>query len=181
MKSFSCHNPPHLHSDNMYYMITASTIDRQRYLHAAASKQKLRSAIFDSTKELQCDLFAWIIMENHYHILIKIRRSRILGKLLNSINGRSSYYINGLDKQRGRKIWYSYWDTCIRNENDFFTRFNYIHNNPIKHGFINEFDTLRSYDFSSYIYYLKTKGQEWLTDMFMSYPIADYIEKYDDY
>jgi len=162
-------------------MITASTMDRQRYLRAASSKQKLCGVIFDSTKELQCDLFAWVIMENHYHILVKIRRNRILGKLMNSINGRSSYYINGLDKQRGRKIWYSYWDTCIRNKNDLFTRFNYIHNNPIKHGFINGFDNLRSYDFSSYIYYLKTKGQEWLTDIFMSYPIADYIDKYDDY
>jgi putative transposase len=105
----------------------------------------------------------------------------MLGKLMNSINGSSSYYINKLDNQRGRKIWYSYWDTCIRNKNDFFIRFNYIHNNPIKHGLINTFDNLRFYDFSSYIYYLKTKGQEWLTDTFMSYPIADYIDEYDDY
>ena len=57
-------------------------MDRQRYLRAAASKQKLRNAIFDSTEELQCDLFAWIIMENHYHILVGIRRSSTLGKLM---------------------------------------------------------------------------------------------------
>ncbi len=100
---------------------------------------------------------------------------------MNLINGRSSYMINKLEKQTIRKIWYSYWDTCIRNKNDIFTRFNYIHNNPIKHKYIKKFDNLASYKYSSYSHYLKTNGSEWIKDLFMRYPIIDYVDKYDNY
>jgi len=100
---------------------------------------------------------------------------------MNLINGRSSYMLNRLEKKSGRRIWYSYWDTCIRNIDDFYTRFNYIHNNPIKHKYINSLDELPLYKYSSYSYYLETKGQEWISDIFIRYPIIDYVEKYDDY
>ncbi len=101
--------------------------------------------------------------------------------IINRLHGASATFLNRKDGTPGRKVWWNYWDTCIRNESDFYTRFNYIHNNPIKHKYVNKLIELPAYEFSSYPYYLRTNGQEWVNDIFMRYPIVDYVEKYDDY
>jgi len=181
MRQAVYHNPPHIYIDNTVYITTASTIHKQKYFNTDTKKQILRKTIFKTIKELRYNIFAWVIFADHYHILFEVVRSRFLAKLMNLINGRSSYMLNRLEKQSGRRIWYSYWDTCIRNADDFYTRFNYIHNNPIKHKYINKLDELPFYNYSSYSYYLKTKGQEWINDILMRYPIIDCVEKYDDY
>ena len=181
MNQIIYHNPPHLYIDETVYIITASTINKQKYLNTDVKRQMLQKTIYESIKEIKYEIFAWVILENHYHLLLKVANGNLLGKLINLIHGRSSFMINGLEKRRGRKIWYSYWDSCVRNENDFYVRFNYIHNNPIKHGYMRKFENLFNYEFSSYPYYLKTKGQEWINDLFMRYPIINFMNEYDDY
>ena len=175
------HNPPHLYTDNTAYIITASTMNKQKYLNDDAKKQILQTIILKSVEELGFAIFAWVILDNHYHILIRVAHGKVLGRLLNRINGRSSYEINKLEKKRGRKIWYSYWDTCIRDESDFYRRFNYIHNNPVKHGYIDKPNRLPSYKHSSYPYYIRVKGEDWCNDVFRRYPIIDFTARYDDY
>jgi putative transposase len=66
----------------------------------------------------------------------------------------------------------------MRTEKDFWTRFNYIHNNPVKHGYVKRPE---EWEFSSYQYYLRTHGPEWLQDVFMSYPVIDYSDGRDDF
>ena len=45
--------------------------------------------------------------------------------------------LNKKDIAPGRKIWYQYWDTCLTYERSYIARLNYVHNNPAKHGLIN--------------------------------------------
>lgn len=71
-------------------------------------------------------------------------------------------------------IWYQYLETIIRSEADFYRHLNYIHQNPVKHGYTKE---MEKYQFSSYKYYLKEKGKEWLADCFAKYPIIDFEPK----
>jgi len=75
-------------------------------------------------------------------------------------------------------VWHSYWDTCIRGENDYWRRFNYIHHNPVKHGYVSQ---IEDWSFSSYGYYLKHKGRDWLMDAFLQYPVVDLTDREDDF
>lgn len=68
-------------------------------------------------------------------------------------------------------VWYQYLETVIRSEADFYRHLNYIHQNPVKHGYTKD---MEKYQFSSYQYYLKEKGKEWLADCFREYPIVDF-------
>jgi hypothetical protein len=61
----------------------------------------------------------------------------------------------------------------IRHGSHLWTRFNYVHNNPVKHGYVRQ---LEDWPFSSYHYYLRTKGEEWLQDCWPRYPVIDYLE-----
>ena len=43
----------------------------------------------------------------------------------------------------------------------------------MKHGYVQE---MKEWTFSSFGYYLKSKGEDWLMDAFYRYPIIDYTE-----
>ena len=57
--------------------------------------------------------------------------------------------MNQLEEMRGRRLWKNYWDWCVRDESDYWMHFNYIHNNPIKHGIVRDTDALKGYRYSS--------------------------------
>lgn len=116
-------------------------------------------------------MIAWVILDNHYHFLFRTIKSGYLSKMINQVHGFVSYQLNKINKTPGRKIFQNYWDRCMRDEADFWRRFNYIHHNPVKHGYVSR---MEDYEFSSYNYWLKRKGKEWLNSCFETYPIIDY-------
>lgn len=69
------------------------------------------------------------------------------------------------------RVWYQYIDHVIRDERDYFMHFNYIHQNPVKHGFV---ERLGAYKFSSIHRWLEEAGKEWLADCFRDYPVVDF-------
>ncbi len=64
-------------------------------------------------------------------------------------------------------MWHNYWDRCIRSERDYWTRFNYIHYNPVKHGYVTR---MGDYPFSSVRFYEQAMGLDWLSDVWRTYP-----------
>jgi putative transposase len=167
------HRPPHVYADNTWYIITASTANGMRYLITDDHLRLWVEIIRELIEEFGITLRAWVVMSNHYHVLLKSRAGRDVGKFLGRLNGRTSYEFNLLDKTKGRQVWYNYWDTCIRSEADYWTRFNYIHNNPVKHRYVQH---PADWEFSSYRHYLRTKGEEWLADCWQRYPVIDFLE-----
>jgi putative transposase len=65
----------------------------------------------------------------------------------------------------------NYWDRIIRDEKDYWTKFNYIHYNPVKHGYV---ALPEDWAFSSYDRFLKEKGGAWMDDCWGSYPVFSY-------
>ncbi|MEO0190583.1 MAG: hypothetical protein ABIL18_06340 [candidate division WOR-3 bacterium] len=122
-------------------------------------------------------LYAWVILDNHYHLLCKSYKGNDLPTIISKIHAGFSYEVNKLEDKPGRKIWQNYWDKCIRSEKDLWMHFNYIHQNPIKHKYV---DKMENYEFSSFNYWKKKKGIEWLETMFRDYPIIDFTIGCDD-
>ena len=172
-KNISPHRPPHIYADDTWYIITASTVNRAHYLSTDDHLRAWLDTLQASTKESDITLRAWVVLYNHYHLLLKSRVGRNVGVFVGRLNGRTSRKFNLLDSTIGRQVWYSYWDTCIRTKADYWTRFNYIHNNPVKHGYV---PGHADWEFSSYRYYLRTKGEEWLTDCWLHHPVIDYLD-----
>ena len=127
--------------------------------------------LFITTKQCNIKVFAWVILSNHYHLLIHVRKKNDLVRFIKSFHGKSAIEFNRLDSRLGRKVWANYWDHGIRNAADFWKHFNYIHHNPIKHGYSSN---MQDYQFSSYNEWITKKGVEWIESCFSSYPIADF-------
>jgi putative transposase len=172
-QNFNIHRPLHLYFDESIYFITARTIGREKFWNKN-NKPLFVSCLNELIKKFKISLYSWVLLDNHYHFLLKIKDKNDLSRLINFINGKSAFELNRIESKRCRKIWHQYWDYCIRDEKDFWMHFNYIHNNPIKHEFISNFDELKHYRFSSFNSWIKKKNFDWLWQCFENYPIRDF-------
>jgi putative transposase len=64
----------------------------------------------------------------------------------------------------------------MRNEAHFYTTLNYIHHNPVKHGYANKW---HKGPYSSFHWYLASKGRQWLLELWNEYPLLNYGENWD--
>lgn len=97
---------------------------------------------------------------------------RIVG-FIKKIHKDSARNINLLDNNKGRMIWYQYWDRIIRTDKNFYSYLNYIHLNPYKHHIIKDISKLDGYKYSSYGQYVLKKGYNWLVDCLENFSISN--------
>jgi putative transposase len=168
--SRSPHRPLHLYLDGAWYFVTVSAVDEAHVLASDEHFNVWMNILKELIVEFKIKLTAWVALANHYHLLFLPQRGDDLGVFMKRLNGRTSYALNSLDQTHGRSVWYSYWDTCIRGERDFWTRFNYIHYNPVKHGYVQQPE---DWLFSSYRYYLRNEESMWLEKCFRDFPIHE--------
>jgi REP element-mobilizing transposase RayT len=95
-------------------------------------------------------IYAYVIMPDHVHLMIKPLKGNRLAKIMNQIKGVSSRKINALLKQSGNLWQKGFHDFTIYEEKKFKEKFNYIHYNPVKWK-LAEF--AEDYPFSSAKYY----------------------------
>jgi REP element-mobilizing transposase RayT len=81
------------------------------------------------------ELFAWVIMPNHVHLLIRPLVAPQL--LLKSLKGASAREANRVLGRTGEPFWqkesYDHW---VRNQEEFQRIWRYIENNPVKAGLV---------------------------------------------
>ena len=179
-------HPPHIYKSNTTYFITACTFDNRPILASDTHKRLFRELLKEAVQKGPVQLYAWAVLRNHYHLLLLVKEGGNIGNFIRSVNGPTSRRLNELDGCVGRRVWRNYWDRFPRNEAEFWAYFNYIHIQPIKHREVVPGDAedihavLRTYEFSSYQYYLREYGKEWLTDVWTSHPIPDYLMMWDE-
>jgi REP element-mobilizing transposase RayT len=81
-------------------------------------------------------LFAWVVMPDHVHLLLKPNPGMDLSQVMKGLKGVSARKIN---KHRGTKghVWQDEsYDRIIRDEEEFLLKLNYIALNPKKAGLV---------------------------------------------
>ena len=169
------HQPIHLYFDNQIYFVTSHVYKNSLFLrkdHKILLHQKISLFL----KEFGFKLYAYAILDDHYHLLIHSSMGKKLAKAIGKIHAGFFFEVNTLEDKRGRRIWQNYWDRCIRDEKDFWTHFNYIHHNPVKHGLTT---SMKEYEYSSHKSWIRKKGEEWIMSLFEQYPIIDFTVSED--
>ena len=159
--------PTHWFVDDTYYFLTASTHYSQHHLDSDEHKAAFRDILWSLAYELGLTIDAWVVLDNHYHLLFHLLKGLNLQAFVKRLHGGTAVKFNQLSNTPGRKVWHNYWDRCIRSERDYWTRFNYIHYNPIKHGYVTR---MSDYPFSSIRFYEQAMGLDWLADIWRAYP-----------
>ena len=88
MQKFFNH-PPHCYLDNFYYFITSHTI-RKKVFDSDYKKEFIYFSIIKALKKYHYTCQSWVILENHYQLVVKSHKGEDLGKFIRYINGRSA-------------------------------------------------------------------------------------------
>ena len=89
------HRPPHIHPDGSAIFLTGRIYVGISRLAPSHIKQYL----YDKLKEIlpthHIVLDAYVICNNHYHLLIQIQRGNLLPKFVRHLHGATAHYIKG--------------------------------------------------------------------------------------
>ncbi|MCE7962164.1 MAG: hypothetical protein DYH05_06640 [Acidobacteria bacterium ACB1] len=159
-------------------MVTAACYEHNPIIgHSAARMAEFETELVEACHEFGVHVYAWCVLLNHYHILIQtddIQGFRIrLGKL----HGSTSFRWNGEEDKRGRKVWYQSFERPMRSEAHFWASVNYIHNNPVRHGYCRKW---QDWSFSSASTFIDQFGREETLKIWNEYPTLDYGKGWDD-
>jgi putative transposase len=121
--------------------------------------------------------FAWCVLPNHYHALVEASNVNGLLHELGQLHGRTSHAWNGVDNTRGRKVFFRAVERAMRSDRHFWATLNYVHHNPVRHGYVERWTDWR---WSSATQYLEQTGVEEAKRIWGDYPIRDYGKGWDE-
>ncbi len=169
------HRPPHFEQGALHYHLTAACFEHRP--HIGWNPERMA----DFSRRL-IDTFAtppaaWCVLPNHYHILVHCTDLKAAVSALGRLHGRTSFEWNGEENARGRQVWHSVSDRAMRGSDHFWATVNYVHHNPVKHGYV---ATWTDWPFSSATGFLEEVGRDQAIAIWKAYPVLDYGKGWDD-
>jgi len=174
-QGFPAHSPPHYVAEGHDFLFTAACYEHVAHMHSAERRQLLLEHCFEEAEAAGLTIHAWVVLPNHYHLLARPTNND-LHSFFGHVHGATSYTWNHEECQQGRRVWYRYADRAIRSERHYYTTLNYIHFNPVKHGWATS-----PYEWveSSVHWYRAHFGREWLRALWVQYPLREYGATWD--
>lgn len=173
------HGPPHPDMQNAVFHLTAANFEHVPIVGKSVHR----------LGEFECDLMtvlaackdrcmAWCVLPNHYHLLAAVTDVHRTLKCLGQLHGRTSRRWNLEDHCPGRQCWYRCADRAMRSERHMWAAINYVHHNPVKHGYVKRW---QDWPFSSAAAFLQSVGRERAATIWQDYPILDFGKGWDDF
>jgi putative transposase len=123
------------------------------------------------------ELRAWCVLPTHWHVLARITDLLDTIQAVGRLHGRASHAWNGEQGCRGRTCWHRCADRAMRNEAHVHATVNYIHHNPVHHGYAARW---QEWPYSSASAYLDEIGDKEAARRWKNYPVLDYGKGWDD-
>lgn len=173
------HAPPHFQQTKGVYMISAACYEHHPIMATDARRAEWERTILDRLSQEgpeSIDIRAWVVLPNHYHLLIEGDLHVFSRRVAHLHNGKATQW-NREDKTPGRKVWHRFSDRIIRSERHYYASLNYNHANPVKHGNV---PLAHEWEWSSLAVYLELVGRECLAKWWTQYPVDDYGKGWDE-
>ena len=172
------HSPPHQVSDETsLYLVTAACFEHRSIIGFSESRISQFSSALCDVMAVRCNqVFAWVVLPNHYHFLAQVNELKPLFSELGKLHGRKSFEWNSEESKRSRQVWCKAAETAMKSEGHFFASLNYVLNNPVHHGYCKKWP---DWPYSSANEYLEDVGREKALRIWQSYPLFDYGQSWD--
>jgi putative transposase len=118
------------------YFVTASTWEKKCLLQSERMAKLLIEVLFQYQKQGKYRLHEFVVMPNHFHLLITPTVSVTLEKTVQFIKGGFSFRAK---KELGiaGEIWQTnFYDRRVRDTNEYVRFRHYIHMNPVRRGLV---------------------------------------------
>ncbi len=96
------HTPTHIYADDTSYFVTGTILHHAHLLASITYKQHLQEELLNLAPDYGLDLKAWVILNNHYHILFHLTNSDNLPRFFRRLHAKTATTFNQWDNQPGR-------------------------------------------------------------------------------
>jgi putative transposase len=171
------HAPPHYENDGELYLISAACYEHKPIIGVTATRMaEFEAELLETTAARSQRLFAWIVLPNHYHLLVHAPDLKGLLRSLGTLHGRTSHRWNGEEERRGRQVWHRAAETGMKSERHFWATLNYVLHNAVRHGYVERW---QDWPYSNAVQYLAEVGREEADRRWRAYPTLDYGSDWD--
>lgn len=132
-----------------YYHVIARGNNREYIFRKDIDKGYFLKLLNESRKMMRFKLLGYVLMDNHYHLMIQTADTK-LQKIMHQINNQYSKYFNGIYERCGHVFQERYQSLLIRDELYLIKVLAYIHQNPVKANMCNK---VEEYSWSSDKFY----------------------------
>lgn len=123
-------NRKYLHSNVFHIMVQG--INKEYIFERNKEKQKYRKLIKEELKNYSIEIIAYCIMNNHVHLLVKIKKVEDMSKFMHQINMLYALEYNKSMNRVGYVFRSRFKSEPITTEKYLINCINYINNNPVK-------------------------------------------------
>ncbi|HPF19778.1 MAG TPA: transposase [Syntrophomonas sp.] len=116
----------------VYHVIQRGN-NKEFVFHQAQDKGYFLKSVEKVMRFCEADTFAYVIMGNHYHLLVRTGEIG-LGQVMHRLNTRYSMYYNQTKNRSGHVFQGRYQAGLIQDERHLLTVLRYIHQNPLRAG-----------------------------------------------
>ncbi len=170
------HEPPHYFDDvNKIYILSAANFEHRHIMDTPEKRKYFESILLNAISAIG-QLYAWCILPNHYHLLVKVNLI-VFSETISKIHRKTAFEWNKHDGTAKRRVWFRFSDRKIRNTNHFWASVNYINTNPVKHKYVKN---ATEWGTSSIHEHLKEHGRDKLIEIWEGYPVFEYGKEWDD-
>ncbi|MBX9655554.1 transposase [bacterium] len=132
------------------YFFTVVTANRLPVFENESARTLLSQVMRECQTRYPYEVIALVLLPDHLHALWSLppgddqfaaRWSMIKREFTRrwlALGGSEQQRSDAKARQRRRGVWqYRYWEHSIRDQKDLEAHFDYIHYNPVKHGYVN--------------------------------------------
>lgn len=134
-----------------YYHVIARGNNREYIFKKDIDKGYFLKLLNESRQTMRYKLIGYVLMDNHYHLLIQTMDIK-LQKIMHQVNNKYSKYFNAIYERCGHVFQGRYKASPIRDEQYLIKVLAYIHQNPVKAGICKR---VEDYKWSSDKFYRK--------------------------
>ena len=135
-----------IYYENAVYHITARGNNRRNILEESSEKEIFLKVVAKYQKRFSFKIYAYVLMDNHFHMLVECHRLHNISKVMQPILLAYSCHYRNRHNYIGH-VWQGRFNSkVIEGENYIVECINYIHFNPVKAKMIND---AASYGWSS--------------------------------
>ena len=141
---------PRVHYEGAIYHVIARGNNRERVFEAEEEKGKYLEILADYKKRYDFQLYAYVIMDNHVHLLLQVGKDP-LAKIMQGIQQRYTQHYNLHQKHSGHVFEQRYKAFICEKESYLMALICYIHQNPVRASMLEGVD----YRWSSHLSYVR--------------------------
>ncbi len=149
-----------LHIPGGCYHVMGRGLERRRIFAGIEDKRDFLERLGEGLEHTQSQCLAWVVMSNHYHLLIRVSSAPLSTLMRTLLSGYATQY--NLRHRRAGYVFQNRFKSILCNEDEYLLELvRYIHLNPLRADIVRTVSELDRYHWSGHAGLMGNHVQAW--------------------